>query len=209
VRFYADSRVSEVDPGVGTIIANGREHRADHLVIAAGAWVNKLTPLLTETMVPSRQAVMYLAPPPELAQRWSEAPVLIDMGLHSGTYTLPPRRGTRLKVGDHVFTRSGDADGDRIATDADVARLESAARRAYRDFDRYQVLERKICFYTVTRDDSERFAVRPWGERAWVVSACSGHGFKFGALIGDGVAAAIAGERSAEETTRWAAGLPD
>ncbi|GLK86188.1 NAD(P)/FAD-dependent oxidoreductase [Ancylobacter defluvii] len=209
VRFYADSRVTEVDPEAGTVVANGAEHRADHVVIAAGAWVNKLTPLLQDTVVPSRQAVMYLAPPPELARLWAEAPVLIDMGLQSGTYTLPPRRGTRLKIGDHVFTRSGDADGDRIATPADVARLESAARLAYRDFDRYQVLERKICFYTVTRDDSERFAVRPWGARAWVVSACSGHGFKLGPLIGDGVAAAIAGERSAEETTRRAAGLLD
>ncbi|MBS7542751.1 NAD(P)/FAD-dependent oxidoreductase [Ancylobacter oerskovii] len=209
VRFFADSRVSEVDPEAGKVVANGREHRADHVVIAAGAWVNKLTPLLADVVVPSRQAVMYLAPPPELARLWSEVPVLIDMGLRSGTYTLPPRRGTRLKIGDHVFTRSGDADGDRLATGADVERLESAARLAYRDFDRYQVLERKICFYTVTRDDSERFAVRPWGAKAWVVSACSGHGFKLGPLIGDGVAAAIAGERSAEETSRWAAGQLD
>ncbi|MDF2997117.1 MAG: dependent oxidoreductase [Xanthobacteraceae bacterium] len=209
VRFHVDSRVAEVDPDAGLVVAGGREFRADHVVIAAGAWVNKLTPLLAQTVVPSRQAVMYLAPPPELAQRWAQAPVLIDMGLDSGTYTLPPRRGTRLKIGDHVFTRAGDADGDRIATEADLARLESAARLAYRDFDRYQVLERKICFYTVTRDDSERFVVRPWGKRAWIVSACSGHGFKLGPLIGDGVAAAIAGERSAEETTRWAAGLFD
>ncbi|MDR6955071.1 sarcosine oxidase/sarcosine oxidase subunit beta [Ancylobacter sp. 3268] len=209
VRFHADSRVTEVDPEAGKVVANGAEHHADHVVIAAGAWVNKLTPLLQDTVVPSRQAVMYLAPPPELAKLWAEMPVLIDMGLRSGTYTLPPRRGTRLKIGDHVFTRSGDADGDRLAIAADVARLESAARLAYRDFDRYQVLERKICFYTVTRDDSERFAVRPWGARAWVVSACSGHGFKLGPLIGDGVAAAIAGERTAEETTRWAAGTLD
>jgi sarcosine oxidase/sarcosine oxidase subunit beta len=209
VRFQVDSRVSAVDPDAGIVVAGGREHRADHVVVAAGAWVNKLTDVLEETVVPSRQTVMYLAPPPELAAFWRQAPVLVDLGLESGTYTLPPRLGTRLKVGDHVFTRTGDADGDRIARDADVARLESAARLAYRDFERYQVLERKICFYTVTRDASERFAVRPWGDRAWIVSACSGHGFKLGPLIADGVAAAIAGERSPEETTRWAAGLLD
>ncbi|MDQ0511568.1 NAD(P)/FAD-dependent oxidoreductase [Ancylobacter amanitiformis] len=209
VRFHADSRVEEVDPEAGRVVANGREYRADHVVIAAGAWVNALTPLLADTVVASRQAVMYLAPPPELAQAWAAAPVLIDMGVDSGTYTLPPRRGTRLKIGDHVFTRAGDADGDRLATDDDVARLESAARLGYRDFGRYQVLERKICFYTVTRDASERFAVRPWGRRAWVVSACSGHGFKLGPLVGDSVAAAIAGERGAEETIAKLAGRLD
>lgn len=211
VAFHADARVTAVDPDGGTVVVEERdhraEHRADHVVIAAGAWVHSLTPILQQTVVPSRQAVLYLAPPPEFARAWSEVPVLIDLGTASGTYTLPPRRGTRLKIGDHVFTRTGDADGDRIATPADLARLGSAARLAYRDFERYQILERKICFYTVTRDASEQFAVRPWGDRAWVVSACSGHGFKLGPLIGDGVAAAIAGEVSAEETTRRAAGL--
>jgi sarcosine oxidase/sarcosine oxidase subunit beta len=206
VVFHADSRVTEVDPEAGTVVANGHTFRADQVVICAGAWVNKLTPLVRDDVVPSRQAVMYLAPPPELARAWSEVPVLIDLGSESGTYTLPPRRGTRLKVGDHVFTRHGDADGDRIATPTDLARLERAARLAYRDFDRYQVLERKICFYTVTRDASEKFAVRPWGRKAWVVSACSGHGFKLGPLIADGVAAAIADEVAVDDVVRWAAG---
>ncbi len=207
VRFHADTRVTAVDPEAGTVVADGREHRADRVVVAAGAWVNKLTSLVEDVVVPSRQAVMYVAPPPDLAKAWAAAPVLIDLGIESGTYTLPPRRGTRLKVGDHVFTRAGDADGDRVATPADVARLERAARLSYRGFDRYQVLEKKICFYTVTRDDSEQFAVKPWGGKAWVVSACSGHGFKLGPLIGDTVADAIAGERSPEEATRLAAGL--
>ncbi len=109
-------------------------------------------------------------------------------------------------MGDHVFTRRGDAAGDRIANADDLARLSRAAPLAYKDFDRYQILEKKICFYTVTRDASEDFQVRPWGSKAWIQSACSGHGFKLAPLIGDGVAAAIAGERDPAETTRWAAG---
>ncbi|MCB8836443.1 FAD-binding oxidoreductase [Aurantimonas sp. VKM B-3413] len=206
VSFHADARVSDVDPEAGTLVANGEIHRADRIVIAAGAWVNKITPVVADAVIPSRQAVMYLSPPAEYVEAWKSVPVLIDLGTESGTYTLPPRMGTRLKVGDHVFTRSGDADGDRIATEADVARLNRAARLAYRYFDRYQVLEKKICFYTVTRDPSEEFQVKPWGRKAWVVSACSGHGFKLGPLIGDGVAAAIAGERSDGDTVRLAAG---
>jgi glycine/D-amino acid oxidase-like deaminating enzyme len=207
VVFHPYSRVAEVDPEAGRLVANGAEHRADFIVVAAGAWVNKLTDLVADTVVPSRQAVMYLAPPVELAQLWAEVPVLIDLGTESGTYTLPPRRGTRLKIGDHVFTRSGDPDGDRIATEADLARLHRAARLSYRDFDSYQVLERKICFYTVTRDPSEQFAVKPWGTKAWVLSACSGHGFKLGPLMGDAVAASINGEMSPEDTVRLCAGM--
>ena len=206
VVFHSDARVSDIDPEAGTLHAKGATHRADRIVIAAGAWVNKLTGLIAETVVPSRQALFYLSPPAEYVEAWKTAPVMLDLGTESGAYALPPKNGTRLKIGDHTFTRSGDADDDRIATQADLSRLNKAARLAYRDFDRYRVLEKKVCFYTATRDDSEEFQVRPWGAKSWVVSACSGHGFKFGPLIGDGVAAAIAGERSAEETTRWAAG---
>jgi glycine/D-amino acid oxidase-like deaminating enzyme len=207
VVFHPYSRVTEVDPEAGRVVANGVEHKGDFVVIAAGAWVNKITPLVEDIVVPSRQAVMYLAPPVELAEIWAQVPVLIDLGTESGTYTLPPRRGTRLKIGDHVFTRSGDPDGDRIATEADLARLHRAARLSYRDFDSYQVLERKICFYTVTRDPSEQFAVKPWGAKSWVLSACSGHGFKLGPLMGDAVAAAINGEMSTEDTVRLCAGM--
>jgi glycine/D-amino acid oxidase-like deaminating enzyme len=205
VRFHPMSQVTDVDPDAATATtAGGGRHAGDALVVAAGAWADRLVPALRQRAVPSRQAVVYLAPPADLAAAWSTAPVLIDLGEASGTYTLPPRRATRLKVGDHRFTRRGDPDGDRAATDDDVERLFAAARLAYRDFDRYTVLERKACFYTVT--DDERFVVEAIGPASFLVSACSGHGFKLGALIGDGVAGAIAGERTPAALARWAAG---
>ena len=45
VVFHSDARVGDVDPEAGTIVANGQTHRADRIVICAGAWVNKITPL--------------------------------------------------------------------------------------------------------------------------------------------------------------------
>jgi hypothetical protein len=132
------------------------------------------------------------------------ASVLAHLGGDTAHYTLPPRRGTRLKVGDHRFSLRGDPDGPRLATDADLERLRRAARVAYRDFDSYAEIERKACFYTV--EPRERFVVRPLGARGWLVSACSGHGFKLQPLITEGVAQAIAGERPAADLPAWAAG---
>lgn len=191
VVFHALSKVEAVDPEAGTVtIAGGKVFAGDKVVVAAGAWADRLVPEIRGRAVPSRQAVLFLAPPADLAAAWAAAPIFLDLGLESGTYTLPPRPGTRLKVGDHTFTRSGDADGDRTATDDDVARLMSAARLAFADFDRYTILERKACFYTVTEDES--FIVRPIGAKASVISACSGHGFKLAPLMGDLVAEGIA-----------------
>ena len=204
VRLRTGTPVSEVDPERGRVVADGAVHEGDVVVVAAGAWADRLVPTLRGVAVPSRQAVLYLSPPADLAEAWAAAPVMLEVRPEGGLYTLPPRRGTRLKVGDHVFSRSGDPDGDRIAHARDLERLWPAARAAYRDLDRYSVLEPKACFYTVT--ETEEFLVRPLGAAGWLVSACSGHGFKLGSLMGELVGRAVAGEMPADEVTELAAG---
>jgi glycine/D-amino acid oxidase-like deaminating enzyme len=196
--------VDEVDAEHGRVHAGGVTYEGDVVVVAAGAWADRLVPGLRGVGVPSRQAVLYLSPPPDMAQAWADAPVMLDLQAEGGLYTLPPRRGTRLKIGDHVFSRTGDPDEDRVATTHDLERLWPAARATYRDLDRYAVLEPKACFYTVTED--EGFLVHPTGAAGWLISACSGHGFKLGSLIGDLVARAITGEMPAAEVTELAAG---
>ncbi|WP_426960024.1 NAD(P)/FAD-dependent oxidoreductase [Muricoccus radiodurans] len=201
--LHRRAAVTDVDPVAGTVMSEGRLHGADVVVVAAGAWAGRLVPELRSFAVPSRQTVVFLQPPEDAAGLWARAPVVISRG-ESGVYILPPRRGMRLKVGDHSFSLAGDPDGDRVATDADVSRLLPAMAGTLRDVERYAVLQRKACYYTVTAD--ERFHVAPLGPRGWIVSACSGHGFKFGALIGRGVAEVIAGERAAEDLPTWAGG---
>ena len=205
VIFHASHLVSAIDAEHGTVTANGNTFSGDRVVVAAGAWADRLVPDLRPEALPSRQAVMFLAPPADLAHAWAEAGVMADIGDASSCYMLPPRRGTRLKIGDHVFTRRGDADEDRTATDLDVTRLTRVLGLVLKDFDRYQVLERKACFYTVTED--EHFIQRAVGAKGWVISACSGHGFKLGALTGELAAQALSGERSAADVTAIAAGL--
>jgi glycine/D-amino acid oxidase-like deaminating enzyme len=204
VTFHSYHLVSDIDPDAGTVTANGTVFKGDRVVVSAGAWADRLVPSLRPEGLPSRQAVMFLAPPPDLARVWAESPVMADIGVETSCYILPPLRGTRLKFGDHVFTRRGDADEDRTATDLDVTRLMRVLKRVVKDFDRYQILERKACFYTVTED--EHFIQRAVGEKGWLISACSGHGFKLAPVTGELAAQAISGERSANEVTTIAAG---
>jgi len=82
--------------------------------------------------------------------------------------------------------------------------MTRAFAHRFRDFPSYRKLEARACFYDVS--EGERFLVEPLGERAWVLSGFSGHGFKFGALIGERLADAIAGRIEAQALTRWAAG---
>ncbi|KKC36671.1 FAD-dependent oxidoreductase [Devosia epidermidihirudinis] len=204
VELHPHTRVSEVDPEAGTLVADGVRHDADVVVVAAGAWLPSLLPETADRLVPSRQLLLYLEPPAALAKAWSEAPIIVDQGAGHGAYVLPPRGGTRLKIGDHVFTRRGHGDDDRIGTDEDVAAVLGAANAIFAGFGDYTILERKVCYYTVSADES--FAVEPIGGAGWLLSACSGHGFKLGPLIASGLADAIVGARDAAGVPDWAAG---
>lgn len=203
--LHPNNRVDSVDLDAGSLTANGQLHNADFVVVAAGAWVSDLAPQAASRLIPSRQLVLYLEAPQNYAEAWQNAPVLVDVGETHGAYILPPRNGTRLKIGDHRFTRIGHGSDDRIARDEDVEPVLAAAKRAFRDFDQYKILERKVCYYTVSND--ERFVIERAGEQGWLLSACSGHGFKLGPLNGYMLASALVDEFPAEELTQIAAGL--
>jgi glycine/D-amino acid oxidase-like deaminating enzyme len=147
--------------------------------------------------------VAYLEPPAKQQEAWKHAPMILDIDHATGCYLVPPVRGTRLKIGDHRFTRTGDPDCDREAGEADAQAIFELARPLLRDFDRYRLAGARTCFYTV--ESRERFLVEPL-ERSWLISACSGHGFKFGPVIGERIADAIEGRLQAADVTRWAAG---
>jgi glycine/D-amino acid oxidase-like deaminating enzyme len=77
------------------------------------------------------------------------------------------------------------------------------ARTRFVDFERYRVQGARTCFYSVA--EGERFIVEPI-ERAWVLAGFSGHGFKFGTVIGEMLAQTLGGARAAVDLSDWAAG---
>ncbi len=136
---------------------------------------------------------------------WATAPMIIDKTGDVGLYLVPPAEGRGLKIGDHAFSRSGDPAGSRDASAAEIAPLLERCRSLLKGFERWRIDRLKACFYTVT--DDERFVVEKQGARGWVMSPCSGHGFKFGAVMGLELAHTIVAGRDPAAHARWAAGL--
>ncbi|PTQ75303.1 NAD(P)/FAD-dependent oxidoreductase [Celeribacter persicus] len=207
VELNAFTPVQSVDPEAGKITTDKGVEEADKVIVAAGAWISRLVPELDGVAVPSRQAVLYLAPPPTLMKSWQSAPVVVVREKEAGLYCLPPRCGTRLKIGDHRFSLTGNPDEDRMATDDDIAPIWAAMQKAYRNVDDYRIIDPKACFYTVTDDETFRL-VQP-GARGFAISACSGHGFKLAPLIASGVVQAVLEDRPTAEVATWAAGLEE
>lgn len=188
VREHA--KVTSVDADSGTVtLANGETIHADRIVVTAGAWVTKLFPDLAGTLSTQRTAVVYLDPPADLKAAWERAPVILDVGGKVDGYIIPPSGGGGLKFGTGLHKKvNPDADSDRVPRPQEGAEILSHFSPPMARLSEYKVQEVVTCAYTFTAD--ERFFGMGKG-KAIVVSACSGHGYKFGAAVGRRVADAV------------------
>ncbi|NGM21075.1 FAD-dependent oxidoreductase [Roseomonas stagni] len=194
-----------VDPARGALtLADGTRMEADLLVVAAGPWAPRLLPALAARVRPTRQIIVRLAPPTEHAEGWARAPMLLDLAEDGGFYAVPPVAGTPLKIGDHRFAPHGDPEEPREATAAEAEEILAYARHRIRGLAEYRVLSAAACYYDV--EPQERFVVERLGARAFVMSGFSGHGFKFGALLGLAMARAAGDESLGRAISAWAAG---
>ncbi|MBS4047666.1 MAG: FAD-dependent oxidoreductase [Alphaproteobacteria bacterium] len=210
VTLLTNTSVVAVDAEKGTVTLGDKTVlQADHVLVTAGPWTSKLLPDLAPVARPSRQVVVYLQPPADLAAAWYQAPMILEIGQTKGFYLVPPRitrdgMRTGLKISDHSFGPTADPDGNREATPDEIEVILAKARHRIQDLAQYRVVQSKVCFYDVETD--EKFQFRQLGRRGFAFCGTSGHGFKFGALIGELLADALTGKATYEETARWLAG---
>ena len=191
VAMRTHTPVVDIDPVRGSMVTgDGERLRADAIVVTAGPWVRALCP--DARVKPSRQVVIHLEGPPSLQAAWKQAPMVLDIHGEGGIYVVPPVAGTPLKVGDHSFSRKGYPDDDREPTSAETEALFEACRSRFVDLDQYKITGAKTCFYTVAAE--ERFVLEQ-RDKMVLMSGFSGHGFKFGALMGH-LAAAVATKKA-------------
>lgn len=198
------SAVTHIDCEAGQVeTAGGDRFTADEVVVTTGAWTTRLLPSLADDLTPGRTFVIYLTPPADLADAWQNCPALLSIGGEVEGYLLPPTAGTGLKFGA-TFTGQLNAppDPDWLPDTASSLRLRDAFAPPLARISDYDIASLRTCAFMEA--PGRRFFARRLG-RTLVVSACSGHGYKFGAAVGLRIAEAIgSGEHGA--FTTWIAG---
>ena len=169
----------EVTTGKGT-------YRADKLVICAGAWnrelLGDLIPLECERQVP-----LWFDPAGNENFTPDKMPVFVQEE-DDATYYGIPDIGEGVKVARHHAGELVRPDSvDREVSESDISPVRDFIIRRLSGLVPTPVLS-KTCLYTNTPDSNFVVDYHPDDSRVVVVSACSGHGFKFSSVIGEVVA---------------------
>jgi glycine/D-amino acid oxidase-like deaminating enzyme len=207
VALHDHTSVTDIDTAAARLhTSDGATHRGDGILVTAGVWAANLFPELAPLVTPLRQIVAYVAPPPELADAWAASPAMLDLGGPRGMYLAPPAHGRGFKIGCGAYNRPCGLDEDAAPRPEDGPALLGYYRDRFRLWEQFRVLSLRMCRYA--NEPDQRFILRR-DQAAWVLTGCSGHGFKFGPLMGEALAAASLGRVDATALAAWAAGDAD
>lgn len=204
--------VSFTSTGDRVLVETDRgRHEAGGLILTAGAWLPGLSQGAVTARV-YRQVLFWFEP--EGPAEWfgpDRLPVYIRIPGSRGVmfYGFPVVPGGTLavKVAGEQLEESAEPDAidDRVSAEEIRGMFEHAAPHL-------RLTERcvrtAVCKYTVTSDFRFRAGPHPEHPRVWLASACSGHGFKHSAAIGEALAELAAGGRSTLSLEPFAPSAP-
>lgn len=193
-RFGAEIREEETVIGVASI-GDGVEvrttrgvHRASRVVLCAGSWMRPLASQLSLDLplVVQKEQVQYMPAHDPDAFAIGRFPVFIHrfVGTTSLGAGFPVLGNPAPKfLIDHVGARAAPEEEDRSVDEPLRERVRDYAMRMVRGLTG-EVTEAVSCRYTMTPDEDFLLDLHPQHRRIVLASPCSGHGFKFGSVVG-------------------------
>jgi sarcosine oxidase len=199
-----DTHVLAIEPdgsGVSIRTSDGTV-RADHAVVAAGAWVRRFVPEhLGAKFRITRQVLFWFEH--EKPQAFSAAnnpnfiwPHQDAEGQGTFFYGFPCAVGdTAMKIATEAADIVADPDQPSPpASDAEAERMFEIHARGRFPGVTSRLSRAATCRYTNTPKAKSLIAPHPEMPQVTVVSSCSGHGFKLSAAMGEAIAQRILGQ---------------
>lgn len=182
--------------GFEVITSRGR-YRAARLVLAANAWLQALLPDLPLGLTVSRQPLFWFEPRANSAAFEPERlPIYLWEPEPDRFFYGFPAFGGHVKVAPHLG--GAPCDPDALDREVSAAEIETMRRRlaTYLPDAEGRFARAVVCMYANTFDSHFIIDRHPAHDQVVVISACSGHGFKFSSAIGEIAADLLLEERS-------------
>ncbi|OJJ00707.1 hypothetical protein ASPVEDRAFT_51832 [Aspergillus versicolor CBS 583.65] len=210
---------------VGVNLADGSHLLAAQVILATGAWSNRLLDL-RHTASSSGQPVGFIQLTSEEADKFAKVPVMINMT--TGVFSFPPTPGTNiLKLARHGYGFATEVrseatgtvisgprrDGSNAASgylpdDADAA-LRDGLRAFFPSLGERTWMNRRLCWYTDTPTGDFIIDRHPELEGLFVATGGAGHAFKFLPVLGKYVADCFENRASSELRQKWRLRMPN
>jgi sarcosine oxidase len=184
--------------GNGVRVFTGRgEYDAHQLIATTGPWVSGLFPELALPFAIERQ-ILYWFEAQGTADLFDPERCPIHLWQFDGRHFFYgfPDLGQGVKVARHHDGQMTTPDlADRDVSANEVEDIRDLVRRFVPGADGPLRMS-AVCLYTNTPDEHFWIDRHPAHPQVLIVSACSGHGFKFASVIGEVVADSLVGGRS-------------
>lgn len=180
--------VTEWKPADGGVIikTDSDEYRAAKIVLTPGPWLNAFIPDLALPLSVERQ-VLYWFDPGENHEAFDlrQLPIFAWEYARDQMFYGFPNLGAGVKVALHHQGHVTDVDSiDRNVDPEEMGTMRAIVEAALPSLSG-PLLKTEICMYTNTPDEHFVIDFHPDLPQVMIASACSGHGFKFAAVVGE------------------------
>jgi monomeric sarcosine oxidase len=175
------TRVEPLGDGGCVWLASGETLTADRVVVATGPWIADVLPDLPIPVRVSRQQVCYFSGLDAETFGVGRFPIFLS-GMNQ--YGFPMHGPGWLKVGLHDFGATVDPNAGYEPDMNEVEAVHEFLRAVIPGAAGARLESVDRCMYDVTADEDFILDYHPGGRGVVIASGFSGHGFKFGVLIG-------------------------
>lgn len=203
------TRVEQSGASARVTLEGGETLTADHVIVTPGPWIHDVLPDsglrwgFSAPVRPTRQQITYFTGADPALFGIGPFPVFLAELQTYGCYGFPIHGPGWLKVASHVYGATADPNAGYEPDQDEIAYVRDFMRQVLPKAADLEVAFVDCCMYDLTPDEDFILDRLPGAERITVGSGFSGHGFKFGVLIGELLAAVALGEEPAFPLDRF------
>ena len=189
----------------GVHTREGESFAADHTVLAAGSWTPWLLPELQQVMKATGHPIIHLKAKDDSLFTPPNFVVFMADSSRTGWYGFPLLREGIVKVARHgVGVRLHPEHDERVVYEEDFTQLRLFLEDTFPALLDAEITYTRRCLYNDTLDEHFWIDRHPEKEGLSVATGGSGHGFKFGPVLGELIADVVEGKPNAwAQKFRW------
>ncbi len=189
VDTLTETEVASIVPSDGRVevtVADGRSWSGARLVLATGSWSDRWLNALgiDVDLVVTRELLAYFPQAGSVPHEAGAMPNVIDYHTTDPFYCVPQVRVKGVKAGCHRTGRVVEADDPEVVDGANLSAVREFIGRRCPHLSRDPVAV-KHCLYTNSADFHFILDCHPDHANVVLAAGFSGHGFKFGPVLGE------------------------